>query len=268
MELRCQRDAAQSKGDRERLLSLRNAKVESFKPAQECQRSTPCISSFPPDFLQAESQNKAVWINPHYVCSFPKLFCHAYLSLTIPHPQACTSITGFQEKVLVWQLSLEILPSTETNAKISSCYGRQTARIQLYAGWFNLVILCWEEFKSRSKESFPFWGTSKGFNCIWVHTRSTSTPAQLYSFILTRGKHPSAFSQAAGVIWVPRSLPAEPGQALETLLFLTFLSGNLMSHPSACSRPLEHQHQERQQEKAGPRSAPTRPGSLNTPGLL
>lgn len=143
-------------------------KVESFKPAQERQRSSPCIS-FPTDFLQAEAQNKAVWINPHYVCSFPKLFCPVYPSLTSPQPQDCTSITGFQKKLLVWELALEILPSSEPNAEISSFTGRQTVRIRWYAGWFNLAILCWEELKSRSKEPFPFWGTSKGFNCIWVY---------------------------------------------------------------------------------------------------
>lgn len=93
---------------------------------------------------------------------------------TTPWPplilRPCTSIMGFQKKLQLWEFSLEILPGTETNAKMSSCSGRQAARIQLHAGWFNLVVLCWEEFKSRSKESFPFRGKSEGFSCIWVHT--------------------------------------------------------------------------------------------------
>lgn len=112
MKLHSQKDVAQSKAVRERLSSLRNkVEIKSFKPTQECQCSTPFISSSPPYFLQSESLNKAMWITAHYVRFFPKLFCLIYTSLTSPCPQVRTTIKGFQDKFLVLELVLEFLPS-------------------------------------------------------------------------------------------------------------------------------------------------------------
>lgn len=103
--------------------------VESFKPAQECQIKNSSLSFLPTGFFSSwiteqgcESQSTQCLFLSKIPNSFPLLPLYPFL--TSPCPQASTVIMGFQQKLLHWELPLEILPNIEPNSKTSSCSGR------------------------------------------------------------------------------------------------------------------------------------------------
>lgn len=225
---RCERNTVKSE--------IYKVEAETLKPAQECQIKNSSRFSFPLGFSSSwiteqgcKSQSTQCLFLSKIPNSFPLLPLYPFL--TSPFPQASTVIMGFQKKLLDWELPLEILPSSERNAKTSSCSGRQTGQI-----WITLSNLTWQfyaEFKSRSKEALPFWGKSKGFIRVHMHTAiytSTAVP----SFTSPKESTHLLWDRLLELLESPKSLPAEWYREQVTgnrehSSFLMFLSENVTS---------------------------------------
>lgn len=206
--------------------------VESFKPAQECQFKNSSLFFLPTGFSSS-------WITEQG-CVSQSTQC-LFLSKTLfpplpfpnlPLPSGLYHNHGLPRKAPGLRASLGDF--TQNWDKTSFCSGKQRAGI-----WITLGDLTWwfyAEFKSRSKESLPFWGTrvSSEFTCI-----QPCTPAQLCLPSPHKRKAPISSGTGCWSYWGPPGHCQLSGDR-HWKHSSSSCTSQEMSHPCACRRQLKH----------------------------